>query len=90
MTAEIIDGTTIAGEILTELRPRVEALRARGVAPEMNESDPPSATATRTFSRGRFLAIHSSCRGKPMATSRTSGGTALIASITASVSRPRK
>lgn len=33
MTAENIDGNAIAQEIRDELRPRVEALRARGVAP---------------------------------------------------------
>ncbi|MDZ4278041.1 MAG: tetrahydrofolate dehydrogenase/cyclohydrolase catalytic domain-containing protein, partial [Dehalococcoidia bacterium] len=33
MTAEIIDGSAIAQQVRDELRPRVEALRARGVAP---------------------------------------------------------
>ena len=33
MTADIIDGKAIAGQVLGELRPRVEALRKRGVAP---------------------------------------------------------
>jgi len=33
MTAEIIDGQAIATQVLEELRPRVQALRARGVAP---------------------------------------------------------
>lgn len=33
MTAEIIDGAAIAGQILDELRPRVEALKRRGVTP---------------------------------------------------------
>jgi methylenetetrahydrofolate dehydrogenase (NADP+)/methenyltetrahydrofolate cyclohydrolase len=33
MTAEIIDGNAIADQIRGELKPRVEALRARGVAP---------------------------------------------------------
>jgi methylenetetrahydrofolate dehydrogenase (NADP+)/methenyltetrahydrofolate cyclohydrolase len=33
MSAEIIDGTAIAEQVLAELKPRVEALKARGVAP---------------------------------------------------------
>ncbi len=33
MTAEIIDGEAIAGQVRAEQRPRVEALRARGVEP---------------------------------------------------------
>ena len=33
MTAQIIDGKAIARQVLDELRPRVEALRERGVAP---------------------------------------------------------
>ena len=52
MTAEIIDGTAIAGEILTELRPRVETLRARAVAPGLasvlvreRPASPPQASA---------------------------------------------
>lgn len=33
MTAEIIDGKAIAGQVLDELRARIEALRGRGVTP---------------------------------------------------------
>ena len=33
MTAEIIDGKAIAEQVLAELAPRVEALKARGIAP---------------------------------------------------------
>ena len=55
MTAEIIDGNAIAEEILTELRPRVEALRARGVAPGLAivlvGEDPASATYVRLKTR---------------------------------------
>ena len=55
MTAEIIDGTAIAGRVLAELRPRVEALRARGVAPGLAivlvGEDPASATYVRLKTR---------------------------------------
>ena len=55
MTAEIIDGTAIAGQVLNELRPRVEALRARGVAPGLAivlvGENPASATYVRLKTR---------------------------------------
>ncbi|HEY4704784.1 MAG TPA: tetrahydrofolate dehydrogenase/cyclohydrolase catalytic domain-containing protein, partial [Thermoplasmata archaeon] len=48
MTAEIIDGTRIAELVRADLRPRVDALRARGVTPGLAAvlvgDDPASAT----------------------------------------------
>ena len=48
MTAEIIDGTRIAEAVRADLRPRIDALRARGVTPGLAAvlvgDDPASAT----------------------------------------------
>ena len=51
MTAEIIDGEAIAQQVREELRPRVEALRERGIQPGLAGvlvgDDPPSVTYQR-------------------------------------------
>ena len=51
MTAEIIDGEAIAQQVRDELRPRVEALRERGIQPGLAGvlvgDDPPSVTYQR-------------------------------------------
>ncbi len=53
MTAEVIDGEAIAKEIRGELRPRVEALRARGVEPGLAVVLVGEHPASVTYVRGK-------------------------------------
>ena len=82
----VVAGATVgAASRYSHSRPERRIQRgARRTAPEMNDSDPPSATATFTSSRGRFSAIQRSWRGKPIATSSTSGFAALISATASS------
>jgi methylenetetrahydrofolate dehydrogenase (NADP+)/methenyltetrahydrofolate cyclohydrolase len=53
MTAQIIDGKAIAEQVLGELRPRVEALRARGETPGLGIVLVGELPASATYVRGK-------------------------------------
>ncbi len=53
MTAQIIDGKAIAEQVLGELRPRVQALRARGVTPGLRIVLVGELPASVTYVRGK-------------------------------------